>query len=108
MLGTRRRSQSRALTASGRRTLSNVSSGAVRAGRRARDEIDERRSVVAKLATEFGATLVEFQAMFDAAVAAGTSPDYWAKDGVHPTPAGHALMAREWAKSIGESSNAKL
>ncbi len=73
-----------------------------------RQEIDERRAVVAKLAQEFDAVLVEFQGMFDAAVAAGTKPDYWAKDGVHPTPAGHALMAREWAQAIGESRSAKL
>lgn len=73
-----------------------------------RDEIDQRRTVVAKLAKEFGAVLVEYQDMFDAAVAAGTTPDFWAKDGVHPTPAGHALMAREWAKAVGESASAKL
>ena len=73
-----------------------------------RQEIDERRAVVATLAKEFDAVLVKFQGMFDAAVAGGTTPDYWAKDGVHPTPAGHALMAREWAKAVGESSNAKL
>ena len=64
--------------------------------------------MVEKLAKEFGAVLVKFQGMFDGAVAAGTTPDYWAKDGVHPTPAGHALMAREWAKAVGESSSAKL
>jgi lysophospholipase L1-like esterase len=73
-----------------------------------RAEIDARRSVVEKLAKEFGAVLVKFQGMFDGAVAAGTTPDYWAKDGVHPTPAGHALMAREWAKAVGESRSAKL
>jgi lysophospholipase L1-like esterase len=73
-----------------------------------RDEIDERRAVVAKLAAEFDAKVVEFQGMFDAAVAAGSPPDYWAKDGVHPTPAGHALMAREWAKVVGEGESSKL
>lgn len=57
-----------------------------------------------QLAEEFGAPVVHFQAMFDAAVAAGTAPAYWGKDGVHPSPAGHALMAREWAKVVGESS----
>ncbi len=25
-------------------------------------------------------------------------PEYWAADGVHPTLAGHALMATEWRK----------
>ena len=59
---------------------------------------------MAQLAEEFGAKLVEFQPMFDAAVAGGAPPEYWAHDGVHPTPAGHALMAREWARVVGEAS----
>jgi hypothetical protein len=59
------------------------------------EEIDERRAVVAKLAKEFGAVLVQFQSMFDAAVKSGP-PEYWASDGVHPTAAGHLLMAKCW------------
>lgn len=59
------------------------------------EEIDERRAVVAKLAKEFGAVLVPFQSMFDAAVKSGP-PEYWASDGVHPTAAGHLLMAKCW------------
>eukprot|EP01052_Picozoa_sp_SAG31_P004284 SAG31_NODE_176_length_21334_cov_12.211067_13_plen_217_part_00 len=65
-----------------------------------RDEIDQRRRVVAKLAREFGATLVEFQQMFDQAVKRAP-PEHWAADGVHPTAAGHALMAAEWSSAVG-------
>jgi lysophospholipase L1-like esterase len=59
-------------------------------------EFDQRRRVAAELAHEFGAPLVEFQSAFDRAVADGTPPEYWAADGVHPTPPGHQLMADTW------------
>ena len=54
-----------------------------------------------KSPTNAGATWVPFQKMFDAAVAAGTEPAYWAADGVHPTQAGHALMAKTWRETVG-------
>jgi lysophospholipase L1-like esterase len=59
------------------------------------DEINQRRAVVAKLANEFGAVLVPFQSMFDEAVKQAP-PAHWAPDGVHPTIAGHQLMAQCW------------
>jgi len=59
------------------------------------EEIDERSAVVAKLAKEFGAVLVPFQSMFDEAVKLAP-PEYWAADGVHPSAAGHLLMAKCW------------
>lgn len=62
------------------------------------EEIDERRAVVAKLAKEFGAVLVPFQSMFDDAVKLAP-PEYWATDGVHPSAAGHHLMAKCWLKA---------
>jgi lysophospholipase L1-like esterase len=66
-----------------------------------REEIDARRRVVRKLAVEFGATLVEFQHMFDEAAKLGPSAAHWAADGVHPTAAGHAMMAAEWGTAVG-------
>jgi lysophospholipase L1-like esterase len=62
-------------------------------------EIDQRRSVVAKLAQEYGALVVPFQAMFDKA-ANEAPPAYWAFDGVHPTAAGHLLMAKTWMQTL--------
>jgi len=62
-------------------------------------EIDERRAVVAKLAKEYGATLIPFQSMFDQAVK-DAPPIYWAGDGVHPTAAGHMLMAKTWLHHV--------
>ena len=64
------------------------------------EEIDQRRAVVAKLAKEFGAVLVPFQSMFDEAVKQAP-PAHWAHDGVHPTAAGHLLMAKCWLQKTG-------
>ncbi len=63
-------------------------------------EFDERREAAVKLATDLKLTLVEFQKMFDRATEQAP-PNYWAADGVHPTIAGHALMAKEWRKVTG-------
>lgn len=62
-------------------------------------EMDQRRAVIQKLAGEFRATFVPFQTMFDQAVKLAP-PDYWASDGVHPTAAGHMLMAQTWLTEV--------
>jgi lysophospholipase L1-like esterase len=64
-------------------------------------EMEERRAFAEEVAKNAGAIWVPFQKMFDAAVAAGTEPAYWAADGVHPTQAGHALMAQTWRETTG-------
>ena len=63
-------------------------------------EFDERRQAAVKLATELKLTLVPFQQMFNRVVE-HSPPEYWAGDGVHPTLAGHALMASEWRRVTG-------
>lgn len=65
-----------------------------------REDIDGRRVVVRNLAREFGASFVPFQEAFDDALAQQTA-EYWAPDGVHPTPAGHDLMAGCWRRHAG-------
>ena len=64
-------------------------------------EFDERRAAARTVAQEAKATWVPFQSMFDKAVAFGTTPEYWAPDGVHPSIAGHALMAKTWREAVG-------
>lgn len=59
-------------------------------------EFDERLAVAREISRKHGATLVGFQSMFDALVAQGSAPESWAKDGVHPQPDGHAMMAMRW------------
>lgn len=64
-------------------------------------EFETRRAFAEEVAREAGTIWVPFQQKFDEAVAAGTKPEYWARDGVHPSVAGHALMAKTWRKSVG-------
>lgn len=64
-------------------------------------EFDERRAVAKEVAKAAGTLWVPFQTMFDEAIAEGTTPNYWAGDGVHPSLAGHALMARTWREVVG-------
>ena len=64
-------------------------------------EFETRRAFAAEAAKGAGAIWVPFQESFDAAVATGTEPAYWAADGVHPTQAGHALMAKTWREAVG-------
>jgi acyl-CoA thioesterase-1 len=65
-----------------------------------RVDLDPRIHVVRKLACEYGALLVPLDGMF-ARAAAHRPPEFWAGDGVHPSQAGHALIARAWLERVG-------
>ncbi len=52
-----------------------------------------------KLAEEFDATFIPFQAIFDEAQKYAPGK-YWTGDGVHPSMAGCSLMAEAWLKAI--------
>jgi acyl-CoA thioesterase I len=67
-----------------------------------RADLDLKIHVVRRLARDFGCALVPLDSLF-AAVATRREPAYWAEDGVHPTPAGHALIARAWLEAFGVS-----
>lgn len=62
-------------------------------------DIVQRQAVVRKLAEKHNAVYVGFQDVFNKACER-TAADYWIWDGVHPTVAGHELMAREWMKQV--------
>jgi lysophospholipase L1-like esterase len=62
-------------------------------------EFDQRRAAAARVAAHANATFVPLQAIFDRKVRSSPPPpEYWAADGVHPTPAGHAVIANEWRR----------
>jgi lysophospholipase L1-like esterase len=61
-------------------------------------EFDQRRAAAARVAAAARATFVPLQATFDRKVRT-SPPEYWAADGVHPTPAGHALIAEQWRRA---------
>lgn len=63
-------------------------------------EFDQRREACLQVAESAGCTIVHFQKMFNEAIKSA-APSYWAGDGVHPSMAGHALMADTWRKTVG-------
>ena len=65
-----------------------------------RRQLDLYGAVVKRLAEEYGAILVDVQAAFDAALEQH-EPGYWSGDRVHPTTAGHAVIARAWLDAVG-------
>jgi lysophospholipase L1-like esterase len=56
-------------------------------------EFDQRRAAAARVATRARATFVPLQTVFNQHTRLAP-PEYWAADGVHPTPAGHAVIAQ--------------
>ncbi|MBO2944116.1 SGNH/GDSL hydrolase family protein [Paenibacillus sp. F411] len=65
-----------------------------------REDLDPKIHAVRELAAEFQALLVPLDGLFNAA-AARREPAYWAPDGVHPSPAGHGLIAKSWMETMG-------
>lgn len=65
-----------------------------------RADLDPKIQGVRRLAREFDALLTPLDGLF-AQAATRREPAYWADDGVHPTPAGHALIAQAWLRTVG-------
>jgi lysophospholipase L1-like esterase len=64
-----------------------------------REDLDPKIAVARRLAREFAALYVPLDGAF-AAAAVQRVPEFWLFDGVHPTHAGHALIAQEWIRAI--------
>lgn len=54
------------------------------------------REIIKKLAEEFDATFIPLNELFAEAIKKSGNSKYWLWDGIHPTEAGHALIAREF------------
>ncbi len=65
-----------------------------------REDVDPKIDAVRRLARQFGATLIPMDGVFAQACTV-REPSFWAPDGVHPTPAGHALIAKTWLEIVG-------
>lgn len=65
-----------------------------------RADLNPRVDVVRKLALEFDTELIPLDGLF-AQAATQAPPAFWAEDGVHPTIAGHQLIAQAWLKNAG-------
>jgi lysophospholipase L1-like esterase len=64
-----------------------------------RDDLDPKIEIVHKLSDEFCTLLLPLDKIFRDSCS-NHPPEYWAPDGVHPTPAGHALIAKSWIKYV--------
>ena len=58
-----------------------------------------RRQAARRIAEKYGLVFVPLQELLDK-VSTDTPEGYWLVDGVHPTPAGHELIKREWLKAF--------
>lgn len=65
-----------------------------------REDLDPKIQKARQLAREFNCIYIPLDGIF-AQNSIAVEPDFWAADGVHPTPAGHALIARHWMSVIG-------
>jgi lysophospholipase L1-like esterase len=66
------------------------------------DDVRKRQEVVTMLANKYNLPAIDFQKAFDDACQLAPA-DHWSWDGVHPTYAGHALMSREWLRTVNEA-----
>jgi lysophospholipase L1-like esterase len=57
------------------------------------------QAAVDRLAVKYHLPVVRYQDAFDAALAKAPA-EHWSWDGIHPTYAGHGLMAREWLRTV--------
>jgi len=58
-------------------------------------EVSRFADVVRELALKHRTSLIQFQPLFEAA-AIKAPPAFWMPDGVHPSAAGHQLIANSW------------
>ncbi len=71
-----------------------------------KQRVDNYGRIVRALAVEYNAVFVALQEPFDQAVQRADAA-YWLHDGVHPTAAGHALIADVWLRAV-QSSQLRL
>jgi lysophospholipase L1-like esterase len=64
-----------------------------------RANIQGKQDAVARLAVKYNAPLARFQKAFDQA-ARRAPAQYWIWDTIHPTYAGHQIMADEWVQAV--------
>ena len=67
-------------------------------------EMDARRAVVRKIAEDYKTVFVPLQSVFNDALKRAPQ-EYWLKDGVHPTAAGHRLIQKAWLEAAKEFIN---
>ena len=64
-----------------------------------REDLDQKIHACRNIARAYGTEYLPLDGIF-AQAATKREPAYWAGDGIHPTAAGHALIAQEWLKLV--------
>ena len=64
-----------------------------------RREVEDRAAAMKRVAEEFNIPFLPLQKPFDDALALAPA-DYWTLDGVHPSHAGHSLIAKLWKEAF--------
>lgn len=64
-----------------------------------REDLNPKIDAIRDLAREFETTFVPLDGIF-AAASTRRESGFWLPDGVHPSPAGHALIAEAWLQSV--------
>lgn len=64
-----------------------------------RSEVEKRAEISQRTAKNFGLDFIPLQKKFNEASRLAF-PELWLVDGVHPTAAGHELIAREWIRTF--------
>jgi len=62
-------------------------------------EVAKRAEVAKRLAQKYNLVYLPLQEKFDEMIEKHPEP-YWTQEGVHPTDAGHELIAREWLEGF--------
>lgn len=70
-------------------------------------ELDRKVAIIRDLAKEFGAAVVDLEATLEEAWRVGHTPASIAEDGVHPTIAGHRLIADTWLDAFAPIDRTK-
>jgi acyl-CoA thioesterase-1 len=64
-----------------------------------REDLDPKIAAVRRVAAECADVYVPLDRIFTTSCAV-TPADHWLPDGVHPSPAGHDLIATIWLKAV--------
>ncbi len=67
-----------------------------------RGELNSRIEIIRKMSREFETELVDLDLIFSEATQL-EKVEFWSVDGVHPTAAGHALIAQSWLTLVESS-----
>ena len=62
-------------------------------------DVADHAAAAKRIAEQYDLAFVPLQSVFDAALEKAPAA-YWTQDGVHPTTAGHELIAREWLRAF--------